>query len=448
MISGTERRNWQQQAVEIPTKNLLQFGTTVVIAPHPDDESLGCGGTIALLRQAGLPVHVVFVSDGTLSHPNSRKYPAEKLRQLRESEARNALKILNVDAAHASFMRLKDRSVPNPGEPGFEEAASRMRQIFQLLQPNTILVTWEKDPHPDHRAAWQIINSVIANLEKKPRILQYLIWIWELGEVNDLIVNQSNNLFYIDIESVFTLKKNAIAAHISQVSRLIDDDPEGFILSPEILAHFDHADELFIEHKDFAMSEKPSLSTKYFDDVYNRNDDPWDFENSPYEHQKYEATLAALTRPVYEHVFEIGCSIGVLSKKLAPRSKKLLSVDVADLALAKATERLKDFPQVKVQKMIVPQEFPEASFDLILLSEVGYYLSKDDLEKLARLMISHLQTGGQLLLVHWTPFVPDYPQTGDEVHNYFMNLCRQKQHLQHLYAQREENFRLDLFEKI
>lgn len=196
------------------------------------------------------------------------------------------------------------------------------------------------------------------------------------------------------------------------------------------------------------MSEKNTLSSDYFDDVYNRNDDPWDFENSPYEKQKYEATLAALPRPVYENVFEIGCSIGVLTKQLASRSKRLLSVDVADLALAKAKERLKDFTQVKVEKMTVPQQFPDEAFDLILLSEVGYYLSKNDLEKLAALMIGHLETGGQLLLVHWTPFVPDYPQTGDEVHDYFMNLCQQKQHLQHLFHQREEKFRLDLFEKV
>lgn len=249
MVSGAERRDWKQQAREISTERLLEFGTTVVIAPHPDDESLGCGGTIALLRKAGLPVHVIFVSDGTLSHPNSKKYPAEKLRQLRESEALNALKILNVDAGHASFMRLKDRSVPNPSEPDFEPAVQQIRQILQPLQPDTILVTWQKDPHPDHRAAWQMVNTAVSGLKKTPRILQYLIWVWELGENKDLTVNQFNKFYFIDIKTVFHLKKQAIAAHVSQVSRLIDDDPEGFILSPEILAHFDHADELFIEHK-------------------------------------------------------------------------------------------------------------------------------------------------------------------------------------------------------
>ncbi|MGI4727011.1 MAG: PIG-L deacetylase family protein [Janthinobacterium lividum] len=249
MVSGTERQSWQQQAEEISEKNLAQFGTTVIIAPHPDDESLGCGGTIALLRKSGLPVHVIFVSDGTLSHPNSKKYPAEKLRQLRESEALNALKILDVDAANASFMRIKDRSVPNPEDAGFDAAVTQMLQILTPLKPDTILVTWQKDPHPDHRAAWQIVNRVASLLAKKTLILQYLIWIWELGEQSDLVINQHTKLYLVKTVSVFQQKKQAIAAHVSQVSRLIDDDPEGFILSPQILAHFDYADELFIEQK-------------------------------------------------------------------------------------------------------------------------------------------------------------------------------------------------------
>lgn len=247
MVSGIERQNWQQRAAEISLESLQRFGTTIVIAPHPDDESLGCGGTIALLRKAGLPVHIIFVSDGTLSHPNSKKFPAGKLRELRESEALNALKVLNVDSADASFMRIKDRSVPNPGEAGFELAVSKMLQTFDLLKPDTVLITWEKDPHPDHRASWQITNRAMSQLTKKPRMLQYLIWIWELGNQTDLLINQDLKLYSVKIASVFQQKKQAIAAHVSQVSRLIDDDPEGFILSPEILAHFDYADELFIE---------------------------------------------------------------------------------------------------------------------------------------------------------------------------------------------------------
>lgn len=248
MISGTERANWRQQATELSPVDLLTFGTTVVIAPHPDDESLGCGGTIALLRKAGLPVFVIFISDGTLSHPNSKKYPSEKLRQLRESEALHALQILQVPAANASFMRLKDRSVPTVNSLDFEEAVNKLAQKLRAIQPQTVLVTWEKDPHPDHRASWEILNKAVNQLTQKPRILQYLIWIWELGEQADVPNQQHLKWFYTNIDTVAEIKKNAVAAHVSQVSRLIDDDPDGFILSPEILTHFAYADELFIEN--------------------------------------------------------------------------------------------------------------------------------------------------------------------------------------------------------
>lgn len=247
MVSEKERSQWQQQATEITVKDLQQFGTTVIIAPHEDDESLGCGGTVSLLRKSGLPVHVIFVSDGTLSHPNSKNYPAEKLRQLRETEALNALQILNVPAANASFMRIKDRSVPNPGDADFDAAVHQMLQLLKEIEPDTVLVTWEKDPHPDHRASWQILNKAVMTLDVKPRVLQYLIWIWELGKQEDISDNQELKWFYVNIKPVASIKKNAIAAHVSQVSRLIDDDPAGFMLSPEILAHFDYADELFIE---------------------------------------------------------------------------------------------------------------------------------------------------------------------------------------------------------
>jgi len=247
MVSGIERGQWLRQAVEIKAANLQIFGTTVVVAPHQDDESLGCGGTIALLRQLGLPVHVIFVSDGSRSHPNSKKYPAEALRKLRETEALIALQILNVPVGNAFFMRLKDTAVPDGHSPGFDAAVQQMLEELKRIQPKTILVTWEKDHHPDHRSSWQILNKAVSKLDQKPRVLQYLIWIWELGNQNDVSHNQNLKWFYVDIKAVEEVKKRAIAAHASQVSRLIDDDPEGFILSPEILAHFDYTDELFIE---------------------------------------------------------------------------------------------------------------------------------------------------------------------------------------------------------
>jgi trans-aconitate methyltransferase len=196
--------------------------------------------------------------------------------------------------------------------------------------------------------------------------------------------------------------------------------------------------------------DKPgaSLSQTYFDDVYRASEDPWSFATSDYERRKYAATVAALPNPHYPHAFEIGCSIGVLSEMLVARCDKLLSVDASELPLKTARQRLAPYPASTLQQMRIPAQFPDDQFDLILVSEVGYYLSKTDLTKARQLMVDHLLPNGHLLLVHWTPFVPDYPLSGDEVHDFFTAIAGAGKPLLHLLNQREETYRLDLFQKV
>lgn len=190
-----------------------------------------------------------------------------------------------------------------------------------------------------------------------------------------------------------------------------------------------------------------TLPPEYFDHVYQANRDPWNFETSPYERAKYAATLAALPRPHYAEVFEIGCSLGVLTEQLAARCGHLLAVDVSEAALAQARARCATLPQVDIRLMRVPEEFPPQQFDLILLSEVGYYWSPADLARAADQLITGLKPGGQLLLVHWTPPVHDYPLTGDDVHQFFLDKAGPGGPLHHLGGQRHETYRLDLLEK-
>jgi SAM-dependent methyltransferase len=191
-----------------------------------------------------------------------------------------------------------------------------------------------------------------------------------------------------------------------------------------------------------------TLPPDYFDKVYQANTDPWQFASSPYEREKYAATLAALPRPHYGRAFEIGCSIGVLTAQLALQCGYLLSIDVSEAALAQARQRCANLPQVDIQKMQVPVEFPTGQFDLILVSEVGYYWSPADMAHAADQMLAALPPSGQLLLVHWTPVVPDYPQTGDEVHAFFLQKAEPGGPLRHLTAERYEKYRLDLLEKV
>lgn len=196
------------------------------------------------------------------------------------------------------------------------------------------------------------------------------------------------------------------------------------------------------------MNKSPSetLPPDYFERIYANNLDPWNFETSEYELAKYQSTIAALPQTNYQNAFEIGCSIGVLTEKLAARCKRLLSVDVSEAALEKAEKRCAALPHIEFKKLQIPAQFPNKTFDLILISEVGYYLSIDDWQMATEKIVAGLNTKGHAILVHWTPFVDDYPQTGDAVHNNFKNWTIDK--LKHLEKQQTENYRLDVFEKI
>ncbi|MBW4511623.1 MAG: nodulation S family protein [Scytonematopsis contorta HA4267-MV1] len=192
--------------------------------------------------------------------------------------------------------------------------------------------------------------------------------------------------------------------------------------------------------------QSDSLPPSYFDKLYTENPDPWNFETSEYEANKYAATIAALPQDSYESTLEIGGSIGVLTEKLASKCNSLLSIDVSQIAQDKAIKRCQQLAQVRFQIMRVPEQFPEEMFDLILVSEVGYYWGWEDMKKAQQQILQYLKPGGHLLLVHWTLYARDYPLSGDEVHESFMKLTPNQ--LQHLKGQREEQYRLDLFERV
>lgn len=223
------------------------FGKTLIIAPHQDDETLGCGGTIYLMQKWGIPVTVIFVSDGSMSHPNSKKYPKEKLVELREQESIHALAILGINREQISFMRMKDSQLPHSGSEDFESAVQTFTEMLSRLQPETIFVPWERDPHQDHRATWQITDQAMKRVGFTIRRLEYFIWLWERASADDLPTSKDGKIWQADIASAKDYKKSAIAAHVSQTTSLIDDDPEGFMLSPEVLAHFDSDTEIFLE---------------------------------------------------------------------------------------------------------------------------------------------------------------------------------------------------------
>ena len=137
-----------------------------------------------------------------------------------------------------------------------------------------------------------------------------------------------------------------------------------------------------------------------FEALYRGDLDPWGMETSAYEGAKYDATLAALPRDRYRSGLEVGCSIGVLTMRLATRCDRLLALDVSETALRRARER-PGAERVEWRRAEVPGDWPSGPRDLIVLSEVLYFLEPDEVREVARLAARDLVSGGALLLVHW-----------------------------------------------
>ncbi|WP_226064537.1 class I SAM-dependent DNA methyltransferase [Kaistella polysaccharea] len=193
------------------------------------------------------------------------------------------------------------------------------------------------------------------------------------------------------------------------------------------------------------MEKKETLKAEYFADVYAANDDPWNFETSPYEDQKYSATLQALPKNQYRNALEIGCSIGVLTKMLAEKCLNLLATDISEKALDSAKIRCKDLENVNFQLLHFPDELPNDQFNLILISEVAYYLSAEDWKKAIHKIFDLLPAKGEIVLVHWLPIVLDYPQTGDEVHDTFEKEMESK--MENVFKTRTDQYRIDVWRK-
>ena len=166
-----------------------------------------------------------------------------------------------------------------------------------------------------------------------------------------------------------------------------------------------------------ALIPQSSIPPDYFEEKYQADIDPWCFRTSPYERDKYQVTVRALSKPHYQRVLEVGCAIGVLSALLAPRCDRLIAIDGSTTAIEEAKRQV--LPNVSFEKAFLPDEFPEGLFDLIILSEVLYYFSEPDLLRLADKCLRGLEPGGEIILCHWLGET-DYPLPGHRASELFI----------------------------
>ena len=216
----------------------------IVISPHPDDESLGVGGLIAIARRHQQDVSIVAVTDGSGSHPRSIAYPREKLIALRRAEMEEAGRRLNVAQGRIIHLGLPDTAAPRHG-PVFDVAATAISEMIARLNAANLFVTWRHDPHCDHEAA-ALLADEVRRRHPKVRLWAYPVWGWHLPPDHDLNAPPPSGC-RIDVTDVLAVKRDAIAAHASQMTDLIRDDPEGFRFDETMLAPFVGRHEYFIE---------------------------------------------------------------------------------------------------------------------------------------------------------------------------------------------------------
>ncbi len=196
------------------------------------------------------------------------------------------------------------------------------------------------------------------------------------------------------------------------------------------------------------MTELNPTSADFFEAKYREHPDPWNFADSAYENGRYQATLAALPQPRYRHAFEPGCSVGVLTERLAARCDHVTAIEFSPTAATQAALRCVSLRNVSITcealDTSTATRHPFAHIDLLLLSEIGYYFTESAWTDTANALIEPLPAGATVLAVHWLGTSTDHLISGDDVH--CILLAHPLLHLTH--SERHPHFRLDRWTRL
>jgi SAM-dependent methyltransferase len=189
--------------------------------------------------------------------------------------------------------------------------------------------------------------------------------------------------------------------------------------------------------------KEASVPPEYFEKIYADDADPWGYTTSAYERRKYAATLAALPRFHFDRAFEPGCSIGVLTRMLARRCTHLMAADISETSLDRARAWCRGMRNLSFRRMLIPAQWPGGTFDLIVLSEVLYYLSRRDVRDTVRKTVRALRAGGVVIIVHWLG-ATGTARGGDRVARQFISQARR---LPVIARRRNGRYRLDVLRR-
>jgi len=245
-LTRTLRRRLIRAAVRLhSTPAELTDSPAVVIAPHPDDETFGCGGMIALRRQLGHRVAVVFLSDGEASHENCCQTPAERISEGRRRTAVEAGRTLGMSERDLYWLGLPDRRIPGPDAPCFGAAAQQISDILSAIGPRVLYLPYFFDSLPDQEAASQLAVRAWSLSGGTGEILYYPVWLWHNLPLRSLWKLFRGSSLRIDIGVGMDQKRQAMDLYLSDLNPTCGR-PYCGNLTASFVRHFRFPYEVFI----------------------------------------------------------------------------------------------------------------------------------------------------------------------------------------------------------
>lgn len=426
--TGTDPSAWLDVLTGRDVPDLGAFDHVVVLAAHPDDETLGAGGLMARAFSHGCRVTVVVATDGEASHPESPTRTAASLGAARRHEVDRATRRL-APTRELTLLGLPDGSLST-------HARSVVEALVDIIGrggDRTLLVApFRHDGHPDHEAAGRAAAVTASRTDALLR--EYPIWLWHWGDPADWAGLRWESAELRDADRA--VKDMAMAEHRTQVEHLSDRAGDEALLGEHVLAHFRGEREWFID--------APLAQDRDLDELHAREPDPWATRTSPYEQAKQEAVLEALGGRHFRRALDLGCSVGTLTAALADRADAVLAVDASAHAVDRARAALVDRSNVQVEQRTLPDDWPVAPFDLVVASEVGYFLSPRAWSRTLDAVAGTVPVGGWFLLCHWLHDVRGWPLDGTLVHDQALR----REGWRVVSSRRADDYRIDLLERV
>lgn len=358
-------------------------GSLLVIAPHPDDEILGAGGIMAQAKARGDRVAIVVATDGARSDPDA---DTATLVRDRRAECEAGLTALLGAPPPLLFMNEPDGFLSSANVDVSD--GSPLVRFVTTAAPQTILVTDPADGHPDHKAAFGLATRLLS--KGVGRRLQAM----PVSQRVDGVFNPAGYT-EVPVAPFSTAKADAITCHTSQLDNL-----PGFTLSPGVLYDFNDCEYVRLAY-DRDDSATDAVSAKHFDAMFDGSSDPWGYDDQPYERDRFARTIAALNDRHYQSALELGCANGALTEQLAPLCRRLLATDASSSALATAQRRVGTLANVSLRRALLPQQVPEGDFDLIVASDMLYYLGLEGVVSLMGELDRRATSGCRILIASY-----------------------------------------------